>query len=216
MNESLYNRDPQDTELGKRILKHSILMINELGFEEFNFKKLATEISSSEKSIYRYFSNKHLLLLFLTSWYWEWVHYLITTNIRNLENPEKRLEVAIKYIVLATSENSMNEYINENILHRVIINEGSKSYHTSLVDEEEKVGLFSSYKSVVACVSELISEVNPEFPYALSLSSSLFETANNQIFFAEHLPGLTSIDASKSVEESLISMLDKFAKSIIR
>ena len=41
LNEKLYLRDPQDTELGRKIIQESILLIDELGFENFTFKKLA-------------------------------------------------------------------------------------------------------------------------------------------------------------------------------
>jgi AcrR family transcriptional regulator len=152
LNESLYLKDPQETKLGKKILHHSILMINEIGIEAFTFKKLATEIGSAEKSIYRYFDNKHNLLLFLTSWYWEWVHYLIAVNTKNIEDPVKKLDIIIDNIVLATSENPLTEYINENILHRIVINEGSKAYHTFSVDKENMEGRFSAYKSLVKIV----------------------------------------------------------------
>ena len=89
-------------------------MIDSIGIESFTFKKLATEIGSAEKSIYRYFDNKHNLLLFLTSWYWEWVHYLIAVNTKNIEQPTKKLDIIIDNIVHATSENPLTEYINEN------------------------------------------------------------------------------------------------------
>jgi len=147
INNSMFNRDPQETELGKRILEHSILMIDEIGFEAFTFRKLALRIGSAEKSIYRYFDNKHLLLLFLTSWYWEWVHYLININIKNIESPSRKLEIAISNLVKATSENPMNKYINENVLHKVVINEGGKAYHIKSIDKENKAGLFLSYKT---------------------------------------------------------------------
>ena len=65
LSESLYNKDPQESELGKKILEHSIIMLNEIGFESFTFRKLALKIGSAEKSIYRYFDNKHLLFFFL-------------------------------------------------------------------------------------------------------------------------------------------------------
>ena len=215
MNASLYCRDPQDTELGKKILKHSILLIDKIGFEAFTFKKLALEIGSAEKSIYRYFENKHMLLLFLSSWYWEWVHYLIKINIKNIKDPQSKLEISIINIVEATSENSLNEYINENILHRVIINEGSKSYHTYAVDDENKVGLFFSYKSLIKTVADIMVQINPKFPYAISLASNLFEMANNQIYFAQHLPKMTSLRNKKGKEKELIKMLTYFANKVL-
>lgn len=215
LNKSLYNKDPQESNLGKRILEHSIILINDIGFEAFTFRKLANEIGSAEKSIYRYFENKHFLLIFLTSWYWEWVHYLISINIKNLDDPVKKLNIAIDNLVKATSENPMNKYINENILHKVVINEGGKAYHVNAIDEENKAGLFFSYKKLVKVVADIIIDINPSFKYSTSLASNLFEMANNQIYFAEHLPKLSSIKIGKSQNEDLIKMLSLFSNKIL-
>lgn len=215
LNNSLFNKDPQETELGRKIIGSSILLVNEIGFEAFTFKKLATSIGSAEKSIYRYFDNKHLLLLFLTSWYWEWVHYLIIINSKNIDNPNQKLKIAIENLVKATSENPMNKYINENILHQVIVKEGGKAYHVVDIDDENKAGLFSSYKSLVKLITDIILEVNPKFQYSESLSSNLFEMANNQIYFAEHLPRLSSLKKGKNLNDDLIQMLNHFALKIL-
>lgn len=215
LNKSLYNRDPQDTELGRKIIKHSIELMDEIGFESFTFKKLASRISSTEKSVYRYFENKHLLLLFLTSWYWEWVYYLIKSNTRTINDPKQQLFIVIENIVYATSENPMTTYVNENMLHRIIINEGSKSYHTYAVDDENKAGLFLSYELLVEMVAKIIKKINPKFKYATSLTSNIFEMANNQIYFAQHLPRLTSLKKVDNCEKELIKMLNLFAEKLL-
>jgi AcrR family transcriptional regulator len=75
LNPHLYLRDPQQTELGQKIINASVVLIDTLGFEQFTFKKLAEEIDSTEASIYRYFENKHRLLLYLVGWYWTWLEY---------------------------------------------------------------------------------------------------------------------------------------------
>ncbi|MGB3151012.1 MAG: TetR/AcrR family transcriptional regulator, partial [Maribacter sp.] len=54
INEKIYVKDPESSDLGKRIIEQSILMINEMGFESFTFKKLGIKIKSNESSIYRY------------------------------------------------------------------------------------------------------------------------------------------------------------------
>lgn len=217
LNDSLYLKDPQESNLGKKIIEHSIILIDEIGFESFTFKKLALRIQSAEKSIYRYFDNKHLLLLFISSWYWEWVNYLIDINIINIRDANKKLEISIENIVRASSENPLNEYINEKVLHRVVINEGAKSYHTSYVDKENQSGLFLAYSILVERVAAIIREVNPNFPYATSLASNLFEMANNQIFFAQHLPKMTNLSCKNGgEEEDLIKMLNYFASKLLR
>ena len=59
MNEKLFVRNPEQTELGRKIIQFGIQLIQENGFESFTFKKLAEEIGSTEAGIYRYFENKH-------------------------------------------------------------------------------------------------------------------------------------------------------------
>ena len=40
----LYSKNPDETELGKRILSKSIALMDELGYENLTFKKVAREI----------------------------------------------------------------------------------------------------------------------------------------------------------------------------
>ncbi|MDO9161670.1 MAG: TetR/AcrR family transcriptional regulator, partial [Methylococcaceae bacterium] len=54
MNEKLFLRDPEQSELGKKIIQESIQLIYKNGFEAFTFKKLAIDIGSTEAGIYRY------------------------------------------------------------------------------------------------------------------------------------------------------------------
>jgi len=155
LNPGLYLKDPQQSELGKRIIKHSILMVNELGFEIFNFKKLAEEMKSTEASIYRYFENKHLLLIYLVSWYWEWLNYMIQIKTFNIEDPKKKLEIILHTFVSISEENPTIDYVNESALHKVVIAESTKAYHTKGVDEENNKGFFLNYKEIVTTVADV-------------------------------------------------------------
>ncbi|PHI21257.1 TetR family transcriptional regulator [Lewinellaceae bacterium SD302] len=215
LNSSLFNRDPQDTDLGRRILQHSIILIDEIGIEAFTFRKLAKKIGSTEASVYRYFENKHLLLLFLTNWYWEWVHYLIRVDTKNIDDPRRRLSIIIQDIVSATAENVSTSYINEHLLHRIVIQEGSKAYHTNSVDDENEIGLFLSYKDLVDEVACVIGQINPDFPYRYSLASNLFEMASSQMFFAQHLPRLTDLEGEKNDYGQLKEMLEFFVDRLL-
>ncbi len=216
LNQSLFIRDPQDTELGKKIIQSSIDLIHEIGFEKFTFKKLGQKISSTEASIYRYFTNKHMLLLFLNNWYWEWVHYLIKMNTLNVESPSRRMRLIIENIVYAATENAATSYVNENKLHKIIINEGAKSYHTASVDDENKQGLFSSFKMLVESISQTIMAIDPKFPYPHSLASNLFEMANNQSYFSEHLPRLTDLKSLDSLDSDLVAMMEFFVSHLLK
>jgi AcrR family transcriptional regulator len=216
LNDRLFLRDPQSTELGCKIIEYSILMIHELGFEAFTFRKLAQRIKSTEASVYRYFENKHLLLIFLVSWYWEWVGYLIDINTINIEDPQKKLSIAIDNIVFASRENPAISYVNENILHRIVIAEGTKSYHTKKVDKENKEGFFLDYKRLTEKVSKIIVEMDPDFPYPRTLASNLLEMANNQIFFAEHLPRLTDVKLEDEDYTPVCEMMKYFTFRMLK
>jgi len=215
LNDGLYIKEPQDSKLGRKIIKHSILLIDEYGFETFTFKKLAQEIHSAEASIYRYFENKHLLLLYLVNWYWEWVNYLISINTLNVEDSRKKLEVVIHSFVFASQENPGVEYVNESKLHNIVISEGGKAYHTKDVDKENSLGFFKSYKSLANSVSTIITQINPGFKYPFTLATNLFEMSNNHIYFAKHLPLLTDISGEDNNVGALEKMLNYFMDKLL-
>ncbi|MFT5336721.1 MAG: hypothetical protein ACJAY8_000430 [Sphingobacteriales bacterium] len=213
LNKGLYLKNPQDSDLGRSIIKNSIILIEECGIESFTFKKLAKKIGSTEASVYRYFVNKHLLLLYLVNWYWQWVNYLITINTTNINEPKEKLRIIIHSFLSASRENPMVEYVNESILQKIVISEGMKVYHTKEVDKENSKGFFKSYKNLALTVSKVISEVNPDFEYPYSLATTLFEMSNNHTFFAQHLPRLTDAsivsNENDGVEKMLIYFVDK-------
>ncbi|WP_439108569.1 TetR/AcrR family transcriptional regulator [Flavobacterium paronense] len=92
INNKTYVKDPETSTLGKKIIKESILLMDEIGFENFTFKKLGERIGSNESSIYRYFESKHKLLVYLSSWYWGWMEYRLVFETNNIENPLEKLK----------------------------------------------------------------------------------------------------------------------------
>jgi argonaute-like protein implicated in RNA metabolism and viral defense len=91
MNEKLFLRNPEESVLGKKMVKHGLILINKLGFEEFTFKKLSIEISTTEASIYRYFENKHKFLIYLINWYWSYLEHKVVFNTNNISNPQTKI-----------------------------------------------------------------------------------------------------------------------------
>lgn len=210
--EGLSLRDPIQSKLGRRIITHSIELMDEIGFESFTFKKLAKRMGSNETSLYRYFENKHSLLLYLVVWYWNWVSYLIDYNTKNIMDPNLKLDLIIDNFVDATKENPTIDFVNEKLLRRIIIAESAKAYHTKNIDQENKHGFYNSYKALIQKVAEVILEINPSFPYPHSFASTLFEMANNEIYFAEHLPRLTDIKVDNENYHEVNKLL-KYYKS---
>ncbi|TCK68548.1 TetR family transcriptional regulator [Winogradskyella wandonensis] len=189
--EKIFLKDPESSDLGKRIIEHSILLIDEIGFDNFTFKKLGAKIGSNESSIYRYFESKHKLLLYLTSWYWAWIEYQLVFSTSNIPNPEKRLLKAIEVVTQTIKEDFDFSHVNEVKLNQIIINEYSKSYLTKEVDSENKEGYFVVYKRLIARLRDMILNVNSEYKYASSISSTIVEGALHQHFLKDHFKSIT-------------------------
>ncbi|NND15586.1 MAG: hypothetical protein HKN89_04620 [Eudoraea sp.] len=107
------------------------------------------------------------------------------------------------------------EFVNEQKLHSIMIGESSKAYHTKNVDKENKEGFFMSYKALIQKVADVILEIDAKFPYPHSFATSLFEMANNQIFFAEHLPKLTDVHVNQDDYQEVIDLLKFYKKRML-
>jgi AcrR family transcriptional regulator len=170
INQNLFIKEPSSSELGKKILSNAIEMIEEIGFENFTFRKLGQQIDSPEASIYRYFESKNQLLVYITSWYWGWMEYRLVLETANIDSPETRFEKAIALITTVNNDKLTIEGIEINKLHKIVISESSKSYLTKDVDKVNKEGAFHlNYKQFVARLAEIIKEINPsyKFPHML-------------------------------------------------
>lgn len=218
INEKLFLKNPQDSDLGRTIVKHSILLIEEIGFESFTFKKLATKTNSVEASIYRYFKNKHRLFLYLSTWYWKRCEYLIKSNTENINDPKLKMEVIVRLILLPPDKCPLSpSYINEMSLHRIIISEGIKSFRKKNVSEEDALGFFAGYKNLIKTIANVILEINPNFKYPRSLASTLFEMSKNYLFFTRHLPLLSDFELKddKIPFNEIEKMLNYFIEKIL-
>lgn len=194
INEKIYVKDPESSDLGKRIVQEGIEMINAMGFESFTFKKLGDKIGSNESSVYRYFESKHAFMIYLINWYWSWVEYKLVFATTNVAFPEEKLINGIRVITKEVTEDNPISYINEVALNRIIVAESSKVYHTKDVDEENEKGFYMTYKRVVSRLSDMVLEVNPKFEFPHMLISTVIEGVFHQRYFAEHLPSLTDCD----------------------
>ncbi len=200
INNKVYIKDPESSDLGKRIITESILLIDEIGFDQFTFKKLGVRIQSNESSIYRYFENKHKLLLYLTSWYWGWLEYVLVIKTLQQQDPLTKLNDAIFVLTRTIEEDSDFNHINEVALQRIVIAEYSKSYLTKEVDLENKNGYFEIYIRLCNRLRDIILEVAPNYPHASSLSSTILEGGLHQHFLKDHFTELT--DCSDTVSPS--------------
>lgn len=209
INDKLYVKDPETSDLGKKILQNSIILIDEIGFDAFTFKKLGEKIQSNESSIYRYFENKHKLLIYLSTWYWSWVEYNLVFATNNIKNPLEKLTVGIKLITQNIEDDHNTPHIDESILNKIIISEFTKTLLTKEVDEENKEGFFMVYKRVIHRIIKMIEDVNPKYPFAKSLASSIVEGTLHQNYLKEHFKTITSLTDKDCLSDFYIHLVKK-------
>lgn len=207
--DKIYIKDPETSELGKKIIEHSIYLIDEVGFESFTFKKLGLKIGSNESSIYRYFESKHKLLLYLTSWYWAWLEYQLVIETFSISNPKEKLEKAINIVTRTVEEDTNFSHINEILLYKIIVNESSKSFLTKSVQEENRNGYFEIYKRLISRISDMITVISPSYNYSASLASTIVEGSLHQHFLNEHFHSLTNSRQQNTPTHFFIDLVSK-------
>jgi len=215
MNDALFLRNPEGSELGKKIIKHSIQLIFKNGFEAFTFRKLAEDIGTTEAGIYRYFENKHRLLIYIVAWYWSWLEFQIAFNTNNINDPVLKLKKVIKILATTVADDNSTSYVNESLLHQIVISEGTKAYLTNHVGEDNRHKFFKPYKDLCAVIGNIILECSPKYKYPKSLASTIVEMAHFQNFFMHNLPSLTDFGKTKN-EAEIIQFLNDLVFSAIK
>lgn len=215
LNDKLFLRDPALSEVGRNIVKQGAVMIEKMGLEEFTFKKLATRLKTNESSIYRYFENKHRLLLYLVDWYWRWIEYMVIVQTNNIKNPNEKIDVILNILMLRVEGDIMGGLeVDKEVLHHLVIKEGSKSYLTSHVTEDNKQQLFKPYKDLCARIADIFLEINPKYKYARSLTSTVMEMAHHQYFFMHNLPRLTDFGQAKDDNDIVLFLRHLIVSSL--
>ena len=191
INEKIYLRDPESTEVGRQIVKKAIDLIYQLGFEQFTFKKLAAEMNSTEATVYRYFENKHRLLLYILNWYWSFMEFQVIFKIQNVASKKEKLKMILELLTQELSESTGHLEYNQKRLNQIVITESSKVYLVKEVNEINKNEVFKPYKDLCDKIASVIIDYNPRYKFPHSLSSTLIETSHQQQYFVAHLPRLT-------------------------
>ncbi|UEG49646.1 TetR/AcrR family transcriptional regulator [Ferruginibacter lapsinanis] len=214
INDKIYLRNPESSEVGKLMVKKAIDLIYELGFEQFTFKKLAIEINSTEATIYRYFENKHRLLLYILNWYWCYMEFLVTFKLENVTDKRERLKIIVHLLTHELAESANQFDYNKKLLNQIVIAESSKVYLVKEVATINKDAVFKPYKDLCAKIAEVISSYNPKYKYPRSLSTTLIETSHHQQYFSANLPRLTDVSvknksefATRFIEDFLFKVL---------
>lgn len=201
LNDRLFVKNPQNTELGKRIIKEAIQLMAEIGYEQFTFKKLAVAMETTEATIYRYFLNKHKLLIYLVSWYWSYLEFQIVIQLNNISSAEDKIKKIIDILVWEDNLEIDFGGFDHQALYYVAIGEGNKTYLSKDVDENNKDLLYKPFKDLSARIAAVFLEYNPKYKYPNTLASSIIDLSHLQFFFMHHLPRLSDFAKKKNPKE---------------
>jgi hypothetical protein len=128
----------------------------------------------------------------------------VAIHTRNIDDPVVKLKKVIRLLATTVEDDIKTGYVNEVILHQIIITEGSKTYLTKKVSEDNKDQLFKPYKDLCAVIGNIILACNPNYLYPKSLASTIIEMAHFQAFFMKNLPSLTDFGNHQDEEEIVL------------
>lgn len=215
INDGLFLKDPQTSPIGKAIIKDGILLINNLGYEDFTFKKLAIQINTTEATVYRYFENKHKFLLYIINLYWILIEFQVLFYTQNLNDNKVKIGKIIDILVESVEGKLKFDTIDIAALYKIIITEGNKVYLTKNVKEDNDKQFFKAYKDLCKLISDVFVQYNPKYKFHHSLASTLIEMAHLQYFFAENLPKLTDKKGNQNNNKYVVQYLDNFVFAVL-
>ncbi len=214
VNKQLFKKNPEESTIGREIISNSIELIHTMGIDAFTFKKLAVKIGHTEATIYRYFENKQMLLLYIVNWYWLYIDFLIEFKIQNLKEPKQKIEEIITILSQNLSETKLTSFYDLGAIFQIINREGNKVYLHTEVKEINKIQLYKPYKDLCKKIASIFRSYNLDYSYSHSLASTLIEISHLQIYFAENLPSLTDVNEKNKHKYTHSFLSDLIFKSL--
>ncbi|MCB0795383.1 MAG: TetR/AcrR family transcriptional regulator [Flavobacteriales bacterium] len=209
---SLSLRDT-NSPLGQQIVQEGLGLMNELGLEAFNFRKLAERVGCTEATIYHYFKNKQRLLQYYFQLYWLWLDTHIDVTLRSNTGAREHMHGTIRALAGLWPEDALAAQVPPAALRELVINEGSKSFQHKNVDSDNAKQLFKPYKDLCARVADELRSCAPQVNHASSFATTLVEMAHSLEFAMHHLPALTELSVHKDREELarfLIALTERY------
>ncbi len=213
LDKTLFVKDPSTSEVGKEIVRQSVKLLAQEGIESFNFKKLSNAIASTETTVYRYFSNKHQLVMYLSSWYWVRLESRILFATANIRDPKEQLQKAVKELSTRIPKGHESPQMEEDLLQELVFNDSWKAFDTNLPNSCNPKSYYLAYEDLCDRLAKIIHSCDKAYKTPKALSSALIDTAHRQMFFQKHLSHISDIGkTNKSIENLLLSMVEHFIK----
>ena len=208
----LFIRDPLDTPLGKRVVTGAIQLIDEGGFETFTFKKLASEVKTTEASVYRYFANKHQLLSYLVHWYWGWLALRYRLQTTGHYEAVRRLRIALSVLCEGNQRDDSIAHVNEATLHRIVLTHAAKARVKTT--EKNLPSPLHGMQTFADILLGLIKEISPTYKNPRALSLAVIGAARQLLRVVETENEMLEPRFSKDTTE-VVNFLEQFVLGMI-
>lgn len=207
LNQQLYIKDPSSSTIGREIIKESVKLIAAEGLESFTFKKLAHALGSTETTIYRYFKNKHQLMMYLASWYWSIVEWKIVFATANIKDGKLELEKMAEVLTSTFTKDNSTSFVDEVLLQEIVCQESVKLFDKNIEKLTERKGYYSAYNALVERIAGIIHRADKSYKFPKALASTMLESAQRQFYFTKHLHALTDVNKShKAMMHFILSL----------
>jgi AcrR family transcriptional regulator len=203
----VYLKDPETSELGRQIVRMGLEKLHDIGYEQFTFKKLAECIGSPESSVYRYFENKHRLLVYLLNWYWSWQEYRVTFGISNVSDAKAQLERAIEILNTLPDSDEIHDGLSLQMLFRLAEQESSRVFLHHETPGVERAVFFEGYRRLCSRLTKLVTQIRPEYPYPKALVTTVLDAIHLQPLYARELQHITDLEQDSSLQNTFFTRL---------
>ncbi|MBU6323957.1 MAG: TetR/AcrR family transcriptional regulator [Bacteroidetes bacterium] len=206
LNGPAYLKDPDSSETGRDILLFGAEMMACGGIESFTFRKLASRAGITEATVYRYFSNKHQLLLYLLNRYWNALEYKAMQETVHINEPLERLQRLAELLTGPVAQAGKDEFAGH--LYAIAMSESVKVHLGTETGSDWQKGMLNGYARITGLVAETLRTANPDYPYPRAWAATFVDSAMQQQFLLRHLPELTEVQsAPTSLTRFLLSLI---------
>lgn len=194
---SAFLKDPDSSETGREIIRHGASMMASHGVESFTFRKLAAQAGITEATVYRYFSNKHQMLMYLLNRYWNALEYRAMQETVHINDPLERLGRLAELLTVPVASTAADHAMAAD-LYSIAMSESIKVHLGTETGSDWQKGMLNGYARITGLVAETLKVARPLYPYPHAWAATFVDSAMQQQFLLRHLPDLTEIEPSKA------------------
>jgi AcrR family transcriptional regulator len=202
---ALYLKDPESSVTGQALVHEAARMIATEGMDAFTLKKLSTAAGFTEATVYRYFGNKHQLLMYLLNLYWSWLLYHASLATANVGDPEMRIR-KLASLLSEPISGPVDDLISGH-LYAIALNESVKAHLSRNADADWRMGMFQGYSGILQTVASCIRELCPNYAFPMAWAATFVDAAMQQQFFCRYLPHLTEVGGSNATLDNFLMAL---------